>query len=58
MRIAVRVTVEMTPAQITDYCAVNGVERGEVRQDVADYIRYTLQDSPAFTMGAADVSVA
>jgi hypothetical protein len=57
MKIAVKVTVEMTPAQVTAYCNVNGVERKDVRRDVTDYIRYTLQDSPAFTGGAADVDV-
>ena len=57
-KIALKVTVEMTPEQVAAYCDVNGVERAELRQDVRDYIRYTLQDSPAFTGGAADVMVA
>jgi hypothetical protein len=58
MRIAVKVTVEMTPEQISDYCDFNAVNRAGVREDVRDYIRMSLQDSPAFTQGGADVSVA
>jgi hypothetical protein len=57
MRIAVRVTVEMTPEQLDNYCSYNGIGRREVRQDVTDYIRTALQDAPCFTEDMADVSV-
>jgi hypothetical protein len=58
MKIAVKVTVEMTPEQVESYADVNGVERTEVRDDVRRYILSALQDSPAFTGGQADVAVA
>ena len=58
MKIAVRVTVEMTPEQVADYCEFNAVDRESIREDVRSYIRMTLQGSPAFADVGADISVA
>jgi hypothetical protein len=57
MKIALRVTIEMTPEQVEAYCAIAGVDRHEIREDIANYVRTALQDAPEFTDGAADVSV-
>lgn len=58
MKIAVKVTVQMTPEQAEAYAYMNAVDRAEIRDDVRRYILATLQDSPAFTGGTADVTVA
>lgn len=57
MKIAVKVTVEMTPEQVAGYCGDYGVERREMRDDIRSYILMRLQDSAAFGDGAADVTV-
>jgi predicted transcriptional regulator len=57
MRIVVKVAVEMTPDQVAAYCADNGVDRGEIREDIRSYIRTALQDSPALGESGADVTV-
>jgi hypothetical protein len=58
LKIAVKVTVEMTPEQLESYCSLNGIRRSEVRRDVRDYIRTALQESGDFGDGQADVTVA
>lgn len=49
MRVAIRVTVEMSPEDVAGYCRDNAVDPREIRQDIKDYVRTALQDSPAFT---------
>jgi len=58
MKIAVKVTVEMTPEQARAYAELAGLQQAEIRSDVRDYIRTALQDAPYFTDGQADVMVA
>lgn len=41
-----RVTVEMTPAQVAAYCDTAGIDRSELREDVRTYVRTALQGSP------------
>jgi hypothetical protein len=57
MKIALKVTVEMTPEQVEDYCLLEGVDRNEIRDDIRRYVEAALQDAPSLTAGAAEVSV-
>jgi hypothetical protein len=57
MKIALKVTIEMTPEQVAAYCAVAGIDRSDIRGDLESYVRTALQDAAEFTDGAAEVSV-
>ena len=57
MKIALKVTVEMTPEQVREFCDIAGIDRRDIREDVASYVLTALQDAPEFGDGAADVYV-
>ena len=57
MKIALKVTVEMTPQQVASYCNAEAVDRGEIRDDIRQYVETALQCSAAFYDDGADVTV-
>ena len=57
MKIALRVTIEMAPEQVEAYCAAVGVDRGELREDIASYVRTAIKAAPDFTIAGVDVSL-
>ena len=56
MKIALKVTIEMTPAEVADYCGQAGIDRGELREDIRRYVQTALQDAPDF-QDRADITV-
>jgi len=46
MRMTLKVTIEMTPAQVAEYCDLTGTDRSEMREDIRRYVANTLQCSP------------
>jgi hypothetical protein len=56
MKVALKVTVEMTSEEVANYCKFEGVDRNELREDIRQYVQTALQDSPSFQY-QADITV-